>query len=62
MPTLKELLEQGDSFKYGTDYNKVESEKQTLSNFEDNGLRVNFGQRFGDLPNFGNLTKRLYGT
>jgi hypothetical protein len=62
MPTLKELLEKGESFKYGTDYRTVEAEKQSLSNFEDNGLRVNFGQRFGDLPNFGNLTERLYGT
>jgi hypothetical protein len=62
MPTLKELLEKGESFKYGTDYRKVEAEKQSLSDFEDNGLRVNFGQRFGDLPNFGNLTERLYGT
>ena len=62
MPTLKELLEKGESFKYGTDYRVVEPEKQSLSNFEDNGLRVNFGQRFGDLPNFGDLTKRLYGT
>jgi hypothetical protein len=61
MPTLKQLLEKGELFQYGIDYRKVEAEKQTLSDFEDNGLRVNFGQRFGDLPNFGNLTERLYG-
>ena len=50
--TLRQLLEEGKSFKYGTDYNKVEAETQSLSDFEANGLR----------PNFGNLGTNLYGT
>lgn len=52
MPTLKELLEKGESFKYGTDYNKVESDKQRVSDFEQDGLR----------PNRLNLGTDLYGT
>lgn len=52
MPSLIELLENNSSFKYGTNYNKVEAEKQSLSNFEANGLR----------PNFGDLGTSLYGT
>ena len=52
MPTLKELLEKGESFKYGTDYNKVEADKQRVSDFEQDGLR----------PNRINLGTDLYGT
>lgn len=51
MPSLVELLKNNNSFKYGTDYNTVESDKQTLSDFEEDGLR----------PNFGNLQADLYG-
>lgn len=50
MATLRELLEQGE-FKYGTDYRNVESDKQTVSEFEQNGLR----------PNRLNLGTNLYG-
>lgn len=42
MPTLKELLEKGESFKYGTDYRKVESDKDTLLEFETQGIRPKF--------------------
>ena len=46
MPTLKELLEEGKSFKYGTDYNKVETDSDTLPQnlleFETQGIRPKF--------------------
>ena len=42
MPTLKELLEKGESFKYGTDYRKVEADKDTLVEFETQGIRPKF--------------------
>jgi hypothetical protein len=50
MPTLKELLEQGE-FKYGTDYRDIQVEKQSVSDFEQNGLR----------PNRLNLQANIYG-
>jgi hypothetical protein len=51
MPTLRQLLKEGESFKYGIDYRTVEAEKQTVSDFEQNGLR----------PNRINLGADLYG-
>jgi len=52
MPTLKELLEKGESFKYGTDYRNIETNKQSVSDFEQNGVR----------PNRLNLQANIYGT
>ena len=52
MPTLKELLQKGESFKYGTDYRNIEANKQSVSDFEQNGVR----------PNRLNLQANIYGT